>query len=130
MIWSRLALSTESSSYLINDKYHKFFYHEDKKAWANNRCDNPNLLCEALDKLALAYKNGLENHLKGGANPGAVICKESMKGLVVLGTDSKENQQTFCQFQDGSLVDTAAVHFHAKLNDKKKLKIIRPKVFN
>ena len=58
--------------------------------------------------------------MRGGANPGAIVCREALKGNVVLGTDLKNNQQTFCQFKDGSVIDSGAIFYYAKLNDHKK----------
>lgn len=38
----------------------------------------------------------------GGKNPGSVRCKKYLGGVVVIGRDSKGNQQSFCHFTDDS----------------------------
>lgn len=56
--------------------------------------------------LSLA-KKFQDNHvspglLAGGKNPGAVKCKELLKGKVIIGKNKKGDEQSFCFFSDES----------------------------
>jgi hypothetical protein len=55
--------------------------------------------------------------LGGGKNPGAVLCHE-MRGNVVFALDNEDNESTFCQFTDESLIDNGSLAYFAELNDE------------
>lgn len=61
--------------------------------------------CTALRKAKKSKeKFPRESSLAGGKNPAAVKCKEILEGTVVIGTDRKGNEQSFCSFRDGSYI--------------------------
>lgn len=65
--------------------------------------------CEALR--VLKRKSPAYEHApsEGDANPAAVFCKKQ-GGLVVTGTDKAQNENSFCEFRDGSLISTASLY--------------------
>ena len=42
---------------------------------------------------------------RGGVNPGALICKNSLKGTVLLGIDINGNERSFCQIDKNIIID-------------------------
>jgi putative hemolysin len=52
--------------------------------------------------------------LVGGKNPGSLICKEGLKSSVVILKDSDGNENSFCEFKDGSLVSNSTLIRFAK----------------
>ncbi len=94
------------------------FIHKEKITASENcfnRSSGPE--CEAILSLKKASAIGLEAYMKGGANPGAVVCKHSLKGTLVLGHDTFENETTYCMFKDGSYVDNGSIAYYANYND-------------
>ena len=71
--------------------------------------------CQAIK--ALAHASFVEVIIKGGANPGAIICLK-LGGRVVLSVDRDRNENSYCQFKDGSLAASGSIAFHARKNDE------------
>lgn len=71
--------------------------------YVNRKCRDKN--CEAFKKASQFSKTPLSNELlSGGKNPSAVRCKELMGGKVVIGQDRQGNEQSACEFKDGSFL--------------------------
>lgn len=61
--------------------------------------------CDALlGLLQLQKKSTLPRSVSvaGGKNPGSVLCREILKGEVILGQDLEGNTDSLCRFKDGS----------------------------
>lgn len=43
-------------------------------------------------------------HFRGGKNPGAVACTEGLKKKIIILRDSKDNENSFCVFEDESMI--------------------------
>jgi putative hemolysin len=71
--------------------------------------------CDAYSGLKKLVGKGWP-HRKGGANPGAVLCTESAGGKVVLAQDEKGNQNSFCEFPDGSYVSSGSLRYAASVD--------------
>jgi putative hemolysin len=52
----------------------------------------------------------------GGINPGSILCKKA-GGDVLIGFDVDQDEMTFCEFTDGSMVATDSLVYYA-LNKK------------
>jgi len=77
--------------------------------------------CEALKALKrVSLKTIPSEKFSGGKNPGAVICTESAKGRIIYLKDLSGNENTFCAFDDKSLVATSTIAIYARQNDKGK----------
>jgi len=77
--------------------------------------------CEAMKALKkVSLKPISSDKFSGGKNPGAVICTESAKGRIVYLKDLSGNENTFCAFEDKSLVSTGTIAIYARQNDKGK----------
>ena len=62
----------------------------------------------------LKIRNGLASDLEAqfGQNVGALICAGELRdlgGSIEYGTDEKNNQNTFCAFGDGSMIDNGSL---------------------
>ncbi len=69
--------------------------------YVNRSCKNKK--CEAYQKFIQFSKKSLSRDLlMGGKNPSAVRCKELMGGEVIIGKDHDGDEQSVCQFSDGS----------------------------
>lgn len=75
--------------------------------------------CEAYTALAKASLR--EIHTRGGANPGAVLCGKVLGGEVVIGKDRDENENSFCRFDDGSMVSCGTLAYYGRKNDLKQM---------
>lgn len=74
--------------------------------------------CEALKVLkTVSLKNIPAEKFTGGKNPGAVICTESAKGKIVYLKDLSGNENTFCFFEDKSMVSSSTLAVYASKND-------------
>lgn len=77
--------------------------------------------CEAQKALKkVSLKNIPSEKFSGGKNPGAVACTESVKGKIVYLKDLSGNENTFCFFEDKSMVSTGTIATYASRNDKGK----------
>lgn len=75
--------------------------------------------CEALKALKkVSFKKIPAEKFSGGKNPGAVACTESAKGKIVYLKDLSGNENTFCFFEDKSMVSTGTMANYAGQNDK------------
>ena len=69
--------------------------------------------CQAFKALSQASLKGLDEELKGGAQPGAVICRQRLHAELQVGKDANGNETGFCKFKDGSLVGTGSISYYA-----------------
>jgi hypothetical protein len=63
--------------------------------------------CEAykLSKKKIALHQIKSEWLRGGKNPGSIVCTKFLNGIVVIGYHHTK-EQSFCLFKDKSLVST------------------------
>ena len=66
-----------------------------------NKSCGTSCLAYQKGKVADSFKVDSKD-LVGGKNPSSVRCKKHLSGVVVIGRDDDENQQSFCLFPDGS----------------------------
>lgn len=75
--------------------------------------------CEAMVALKkVSMKQIPAESFSGGKNPGAVACTESVKGKIIYLKDLNGNENTFCAFEDKSMVSTNTLTIYARQNDK------------
>ena len=67
--------------------------------------------CLAYSSIESARTVRFQPPLDGGANPGSLLCRK-IGGNVVIGRDSERNENSFCRFKDGSLVDNGTLFYH------------------
>lgn len=82
----------------------------------NENTNLENSKCEAAQ--AFKYKSSLDVDSKefaGGKNPGAVACTIGLKKKIVILKDSKDNENSFCIFDDQSMI--SAINLHILLKD-------------
>jgi len=66
--------------------------------------------CKSLiESKKVSWKSLSEDSLLGGKNPGAVLCKESLRKNIVYLKDLQGNESTFCHFEDGSLISSSSL---------------------
>ena len=108
---SRVALAAPCETFQGYELRQKFCWSNEVKGWLPETCMNQK--CEAasffLSKKTLTK---IPTPL-GGQNRAALICHE-MKLPVVILKDARNNEQSFCLFNDKSLVDSAAIERHFK----------------
>lgn len=93
--------------YRINDKLVSFFRHKNEKYLISAHCTEKSKSCIANQVLMAPFKTVLpKDALKGGKNPGAVVCRNIEHAIVIFGRDLKGHQQSFCRFSDGSLLSS------------------------
>ena len=96
--------------YRIGEKFIIFKMHNEQKYLLSNQCVKTN---NCLASRALNKKYNIKinpGDLKGGKNPGSVLCRKIPDGKVVIGLDVKRNQQSFCLFTDKSIISTGILN--------------------
>lgn len=85
-------------------------------------CEKPDgtLACMAVDTTApLSWARARRQAGEaGGASPGSHLCEEQRKGTVVMGTDDKGDETSFCRFTDGSMIDNGSLIHRARKNQR------------
>lgn len=72
------------------------------------------LQCDAIKGLKdISWKK----RKKGDQNPGSALCQDQLKGTVVVGKDAAGDENSFCRFPDGSMVDSGSLIHRAHKND-------------
>jgi len=84
----------------------------------SNSCSKKDCLALRLTK-DITFKNLRKDSLLGGKNPGAVLCKEVLKMKIVYLKDMSGNENTFCLFNDNSMISSSSIAYLANLNEKK-----------
>ncbi len=72
--------------------------------------------CKALTAAQTAKFSNIKIKNTSGARPGMLVCS-SLKGIIVPGFDTKHNQNSFCLFEDNSLISNGSLAHHAYKND-------------
>ncbi|MBI3558002.1 MAG: DUF333 domain-containing protein [Deltaproteobacteria bacterium] len=97
--------------YRIHGQWVEFIRDEKRHLTLSAACRKQKCLAyKALAKSSLA---GLDEKLEGGAQPGAVICRQQFHGDLQVGQDEDGNETGFCKFKDGSLVGTGSISYYA-----------------
>jgi hypothetical protein len=81
---------------------------------ADCRKADGSLKCDATAGLKqLSWKK----RKKGDHNPGSTLCEKQLKGTVVVGQSESGDENSFCRFPDGSMVDSGSLIYRARKND-------------
>ncbi len=119
-----LAAAPETTTFEVGGKKTTFHRDMEKHLTISADCKKDGkgqFTCQAYQALKKAtLKKAKAADLAGGVNPGAYICDSVVKGKIVYGFDSKRNEQTFCEFQDGSRISNGSLHAAAIQADEKK----------
>lgn len=92
------------------DNHYLFNYHAPTNTLISENCFNEEVSlekskCEAAQilkrKKTLVAEKGAGS---GGKNPGAVVCKDLLKKKIIILKDQKNNENSFCSFDDGSMI--------------------------
>jgi hypothetical protein len=114
-------LLADSGPILFEIKGEKIVFIQDDRLrlLITQNCYTPNkkARCLALESLSKVSYRKIRSQLTGGKNPGIVICQKQTKGKVVVGIDSKKNQNSFCSFSDASIIDTGTLTHYGVKND-------------
>lgn len=95
--------------YLIGDDTFVFSENKEKDFLISAHCTKEDSACEALEIFNNPPKiNFYKGELKGGKNPGSVICKK-YNAKVIIAKDLIDNQQSFCKFKDESMLSTGVL---------------------
>lgn len=103
-ISSFLGSSQSHAEYFIDGKVLHLDTFEKDRLLISKKCAKK---CKAYKAWQSAAKiKKIETY--GGQNPGSVICK-SVGGVSVLAIDQDKNQNSFCKFNDDSVVDNGSL---------------------
>lgn len=121
LVWSLfIAFSIKALAYeevwKLGDHFLAMEKNEAKNILISKQCTEGK--CEAQEVLKkVSLKNIPAEKFAGGKNPGAVICTESAKGKIVYLKDLSGNENTFCFFEDKSMVSSGTLAVYANKND-------------
>lgn len=93
------SLSAKEHLYRVGEKSYLMVYKDG--VLANRDCFK--VECQAFTAARATKKQQLQMSISG-LNPNSLRCKHLLKGEVIIGFDSAGNEESFCQFPDGSLI--------------------------
>ena len=103
---SRVAFAAECETYTGFKMKEKLCFDKSISGWISAKCiTDKNCLAK---KFFTIKKKVTLPELVGGQNPSAMYCHKLKLEVLIL-KDSSDNEQSFCQFTDGSMVDVNAV---------------------
>lgn len=95
----------------VGNLHYPFLKDKKTNALFSTNCLKNKNVCEAfqavLKKNAIALK---ESDRSGGKNPGAVVCKKSYGGDVLILRDAAGNENAFCKFKDKSITSVSDLY--------------------
>ncbi len=94
----------------IEGKPMSFCLNSKPKAWVSKACLDGKKTCGALKILGRSRKKfvSLDGKLKGGRNPGSVLCRE-LGGKLHYGRLDSESEIIFCEASDATFINSAAL---------------------
>jgi hypothetical protein len=104
------------TKFMIRGKWVEFHNDPAKRLTISSDCvaQTGELLCDAHAALSKATRAGTDvRQFSYGSNPGTVVCRQMLKGSIVMGSDKAGGQNTFCAFPDGSLLDTGTIAYYS-----------------
>lgn len=102
LLLTSTALANNCETFTGYELKEKLCWDKSLRGWVSSRCLTEK--CEASSKL----NHSLLSKSFMGQNPSAQLCHE-LKLRVVILKDIQNNEQSFCQFKDKSLIDTNAL---------------------
>ena len=123
-VWASMALGGQTSELTnVDGKSQAIFEDRNLGLYLSANCVQPDhkLKCRAYDVLALVSFDEVVSKLKGGVNPGAMICR-SVSGELTILKDAKGNENSFCRFGDDSLVSSGTMTRYGRQNDEARQK--------
>ncbi len=118
LLFLTITYAKETETYSIYGKKVAFIFDKNAKIRISQNClrkKQKKYNCIAFKKIKESTRQGIDQkYFKGGANPGAVICRRKLKGTVVLGYDANKNQNTFCKFKDNSYLSSGTITYHSQ----------------
>ena len=115
-------IANEVLNFRFGERHVEFIHRATEHVTVSATCFSKNAApnCEAYAAVKRASLKGLKGEMHGGVEPGAVVCAQGLHAKVVLGVDDKSNENSFCQFNDGSMVSLGGLAYHARKNDSAK----------
>jgi hypothetical protein len=122
-IFSTAAFSSEFTSQIWSQKnnHYLFSLHNPTKMLISKNCLNEEVSLKNSDCLAAKVFGNPQKiestqlDFSGGKNPGAVVCRQYLKNEIRILLDSKNNENAFCVFKDGSMV--SAINLQTLIKD-------------
>jgi hypothetical protein len=117
LLWcSAYAIGDQNKIYFVKSKKEVFIAVPAKHLTISSSCLKKRKFdCAAFYALKTVKPQPVQD---GGAHPGALICQNLKQAEVVVGTDKDGNQNSFCQFADGSLIDNGSLYYYAQKNER------------
>jgi len=108
-------------SWKIAGEHVLFVQFKKKPLLISKGCESESNNCLASKAIReVRFDNLKSGDLIGGKNPGSVLCHKIDKAKIIFGVDTKNRMNSFCQFDDGSLVSSDSLLSYSKLNMVKK----------
>jgi putative hemolysin len=107
------------STFSFTEKKVDFVTDASRKLTVSASClKNKKLECEAVAGLKkLSWKASRESRRSGTNNPASYLCEKQLGGFVVVGKSEKGDENSFCRFNDGSMIDGGSLIYRARKND-------------
>lgn len=109
---SRMALASTCETLQGYQLKEKVCWNDSVKGWMSEKCVKQES-CEANKFFKTKKQIGKIYPGEGGQNPAALVCHH-LKLKVLILRDPSNNEQSFCEFLDKSIVDANAIERHVK----------------
>ena len=94
--------------------------HAGEHLTVSESCEGPRGAgCQARRALGKLSLRKLDASQARGESDGSLLCERQAEGTVVVGTNARGDENSYCRFKDGSLVDNGSLVWRARLNDEK-----------
>jgi hypothetical protein len=102
---------SQALTFRFGKKSVRFRFFKTEKVLISESCgrDLSQMSCDAAKALTHASWNAVPSERKRGQNPGSLICLDVLHGTEKLGKDRSGNENTFCLFGDGSMIDNSSL---------------------
>ncbi len=102
-------------SFTINGSKVNFIHDESRHLTISANCKSARgFHCMAYEALKKVSSSKIRPRSRHGRNPGAAICTFNLHAKLVVGTDSKGNERSFCLFSDDSMIANGTLAYYGR----------------
>jgi hypothetical protein len=112
------SFANDNQTFTINGKMINFHNEKELQITASEKCIKKNNKCSNFSFLDKLSHKKLQINTNNSERLRVEICSLQLNGIVSIGTDNTENQNSFCFLKDKNLyIDIGTLNYYAKKND-------------
>lgn len=119
-LFAASSVQAETEIWKMGDRFFELTRDQKTNALISKNCVSNNNCSASKFIKKVSFKKLQPSLFSGGKNPGAVLCHESKDADIIFLKDLKGNDNSFCLFNDKSMVSASSIEIAAKKNDEAK----------